>query len=73
MRSGNSAIENSSHLKTAINVTLLQAGDELVNLGLILSIEEKENCYCIIIDRINEQLQLNYPKDAKLTIVCNKG
>jgi len=73
MRSENCVIEQNLHLKTAINVTLLQAGDELVNLGLILSIEEKDNCYCIIIDRTNEQLQLNYPKDAKLTIVCNKG
>lgn len=65
-----SPILNSDQHSTLIQIPVsdFKPGDYLVNLGNILEIEEREDNYIIIIDRMDEKQVLKFKKTMMLYV-----
>lgn len=50
-------------------INRLQVGDTLVNLGRILEIEERDDYFFLVIDRMNERQVWKFNKTDKLHII----
>lgn len=60
---------NSQFETKVVAVDKLQIGDVLINLGQILEIEERDNYYWLVIDRMNERQVWKFYNTDKLIIV----
>jgi hypothetical protein len=51
-----------------ISIEELCIGHNLVNLGKVLEIEERESCYSLIIDRMHEKQVWQFNKGQQLVV-----
>lgn len=63
----NSVPEPAECLKS-ISISVLAAGDILVNLGSVLEITEESDAYCLVIERMKERQVWRFRKDEELVI-----
>ncbi len=60
---------NTEYETQKVDIDRLQLGDFLVNLGEILEIEERDNYFYLVIDRMNERQVWKFNKTDKLVVV----
>ncbi|MFF5382922.1 hypothetical protein [Pedobacter suwonensis] len=51
-----------------IHISNIQVGTFIVNLGVILEIDEKDNFFNLVISRMNEKQVIKFERDVSLII-----
>lgn len=64
----NDLTERSQNLKT-IPISNLSIGDSLINLGIVLEILERHDCYSLVIDRMEERQVWKFNKTEDLMVI----
>jgi hypothetical protein len=59
---------NNLHNLQEIQISNIQVGAFIVNLGVILEIDQKDNFINLVISRMNEKQVIKFEKDASLII-----
>ncbi|MBT2560093.1 hypothetical protein J7E50_02510 [Pedobacter sp. ISL-68] len=59
---------NNLHNLQEIQISDIQVGTFIVNLGVILEIDEKDNFFNLVISRMNEKQVIKFEKDVSLII-----
>ncbi|TKC03896.1 hypothetical protein [Pedobacter frigoris] len=66
-----STIEPSEQL-TTLPISELRVGDQLINLGPVLEINELADSFSLVIDRMQERQVWRFNKDEELLISSDK-
>jgi len=59
---------NNLHNLKQIHISNIQVGTFIVNLGVILEIDEKDNFVNLVISRMNEKQVIKFERDVSLII-----
>lgn len=59
---------NNLHNLQEIQISNIQVGTFIVNLGVILEIDQKDNFINLVISRMNEKQVIKFEKDVSLII-----